>query len=153
MADTAMDDIPELDLPDEPEGPLDPPPDLSLCVARVEQLVPCNEGPGDAYPTVNTLKPEGVVEVTGQSVNGDYAVIRNPCFPELPCWVRKTFLIFYCEDGDLPLMSTPALEQPDLDKPSDGPGCNPGATSPSECEAGGGVWVVPLTEAPYCSCP
>ena len=149
MGDAAIGDIPELDLPD---GPLDPPPDLSFCIARVETLVPCNEGPGNDYPTVNSLRPEGVVEVTGQSINGDYAVIRNPCFPELGCWVKKSTLIFYCDDGELPLASTPALEQPEPDRSLGGPTCNPGASNDADCVASGGTWVGGASEAGSCQC-
>lgn len=155
LGDTIIGDIPELDTSEPPDkggpGPL---PDLDICVARVEMLVPCNSGPGDDYPTINTLKPEGVVEVTGQSVNGEYAVIRNPCFPELGCWLRKSFLIFYCDDGALPLMSTPALAKPDSGKPSGGqPTCDPGASTQTACEASGGTWYTPpVGGAPYCKC-
>ncbi len=153
IGDTTIGDLPDLDTsgPPDKEGP-GPIPDLDICVARVEMLVPCNEGPGDAYPTINALKPESVVEVTGQSVSGAYAVVRNPCFPELGCWVKKTTLVFYCDDQALPLISTPALALPEPDKPSGGPTCDPGAANQPDCEAGGGTWKDPGVGAPYCQC-
>lgn len=139
---------------EEPPEEAKPEPEIDFCIARVLDFAPCKEGPGNEYPTINSLDPKGIVEVKGQSEDGNYAVIRDPCQTNRVCWVDKLHLLFFCDHSSLPIESALPVENTKPEGSSNGTAvCNPEANSQSECETSGGTWTMPLAGGSwYCQC-
>jgi predicted outer membrane repeat protein len=120
---------------------------------RIEEAVPCYNGPGPMYAVVSSLQPGALVEIIGISENGDYIVILNPCYPGVPCWAEEGSIEIHDQLDPSRVIPDPALpEEEEEESPSpDGPACDPYSTQPN-CLASGGTWQGAAANPP-CLCP
>ncbi|MGD8758953.1 MAG: choice-of-anchor Q domain-containing protein [Anaerolineales bacterium] len=99
-----MGDVPQV-VPDDavPSEPARP----EIDVARVEMESPCLEAPAADSRTITTLRVGGVVEVLGLSSGGYFIMVRDPCEPEIPCYVDPSALTLEDELDRLRLIPDP----------------------------------------------
>ena len=119
---------------------------------RIEEAVPCYNGPGPMYAVVSSLQPGALVEIIGISENGDYIVILNPCYPGVPCWAEEGSIEIHDQLDPSQVIPDPALPEDEEEETSGGGSlvCQPDMQQP-ECEASGGTWS--LVSPPPCKCP
>ena len=81
----------------------------------------CYWGPGDKYPTVNSLKKETTVQIVGIGIIKGWLVIDSPVYPGFPCWTSEEGVLpdpgF--DPGSLPVIDIPQVQ---LELPDEGGG-------------------------------
>jgi hypothetical protein len=119
---------------------------------RIEEAVPCFNGPGPMYAVVSSLQPGALVEIIGISENGDYIVILNPCYPGVPCWAEEGSIEIHDQlDPNRIIPDPPKPEEPKEEGSSaDSPVCEP-YSGEAECIAAGGTYNI--SSPPPCTCP
>ena len=133
-----------------PEGDDDP--SQPSHTGRIEEAVPCFNGPGPMYAVVSSLQPGALVEIVGISENGDYIVILNPCYPGVPCWAEEGSIEIFDQLDPSRVIPDPALPEEDEEESSGNgaPACQPNMGA-SECQAAGGTYD--MNSFPPCTCP
>jgi hypothetical protein len=135
-----------------PEG--DDEPSRPSHTGRIEQAVPCFNGPGPVYAVVSSLQPGALVEIIGISENGEYIVIFNPCYPGVPCWADEGSIELHDPLDPNRVIPDPALpeeEEKEDDSQPSSPTCDPYSTQ-AACQASGGSWQGAAANPP-CLCP
>jgi hypothetical protein len=109
----------------------------------------CRMGPGTDYPKLTTFPEDTQLVITGQNLEGTWWWSE-----EAECWISGTVGEVQGNPRFLEVIIPPPPPEPDTadGEPGKPSGCHSGMGQEA-CEANGGTWVVPLVEAPYCSCP
>lgn len=119
---------------------------------RIDQAVPCFNGPGPMYAVVSSLQPGALVEIIGISENGEYIVVLNPCYPGVPCWAKESSIELHDRldpSRVIPDPEVPEQTEEEQNK-AESPSCEP-YMGESECKAAGGTYS--LNSLPPCGCP
>jgi predicted outer membrane repeat protein len=120
---------------------------------RIEQAVPCFNGPGPMYAVVSSLQPGALVEIIGISENGEYIVILNPCYPGVPCWAEEGSIELHDQLDPSRVIPDPELPE-EAEEGSNGDSqrlCQDNLNQ-ADCIAAGGTWQGG-TAYPPCLCP
>jgi len=119
--------------------------EADVVITALENLN-CRAGSNSAFKILGTLFKGDTAIVEAFNPSQTWAYIENPSFAASYCWVWMGQA--EVTQGD----ASCAPQRPDPTPPPTEPECL--KTLPKdECEAAGGTWVTPLTEAPYCKCP
>jgi hypothetical protein len=120
---------------------------------RIEQAVPCFDGPGPMYAVVSSLQPGALVEIIGISENGEYIVILNPCYPGVPCWAEEGSIELHDQLDPSRVIPDPELpEEAEEETNGDSQLVCQDNLNQNECIAAGGTWQGG-TAYPPCLCP
>jgi hypothetical protein len=122
------------------------PPMPSPCVFQAIKNSNCRESDHGEAPILAILMKDETAELVAQNPENTFGKFELESTQQ--CWIALNLMspLDSAEDCQVPVENPP---EPEIPEPLE---CKK-SLSENACKKSGGTWVVPITEAPYCSCP